>query len=180
MKIYTFFSLVSVISQLSNCIKIRPKLQRNILNFGYGINYKYEGILVHSFDRFYVVTKFILPTIGDIKFSKLNFDHTCTYMKKEYIPNTDSRKYLTELRTYCNKVKPFVSYYSKLIHSYNKTAHNILQKWNQTITTPGFKTKTWNYHHISVNFHWFSLWRDIKFLSIKTWKCFTQSYKCYE
>ena len=59
--------------------------------------------------------------VGDIKFSKLNFDHTCMYMKKEYGPNTDSRKYLTELRTYCSKIKPFVSYYSKLIHSYNKT-----------------------------------------------------------
>ena len=42
-------------------------------------------------------------------------------------PNTDSRKYLTELIIYCNKIKPFVSYYSKLIHSCNKTAHNILQ-----------------------------------------------------
>ena len=127
MKIYILFSLVSVIFQLNNCIKIRPELQRNILNFGYGINYKYEGMLAHSFDRFYVVTKFMLPMIGDIKFSKLNSDHTCAYMKKEYAPNTDSRKYLTELRTYCNKVKPFVSYYSKLIHSYNKTAHNIMQ-----------------------------------------------------
>ena len=48
-------------------------------------------------------------------------------MKKEYAPNTDSIKYLTELRTYCKKIKPFVSYYSKLIDSYNKTAHNILQ-----------------------------------------------------
>ena len=48
-------------------------------------------------------------------------------MKKVYAPNRDSRKYLTELRTYCNKIKPFVSYYSKLIHSYKKTAHNILQ-----------------------------------------------------
>ena len=121
MKIYTFFSLSSVIFQLGYCIKIRPELQRNILNFGFGINYKY------SFDRFYVVTKFMLPMIGDIKFSKLNYDHTCTYMKKEYAPNTDSRKYLTELRTYCNKIKPFVSYYGKLIHSYNKTTHNILQ-----------------------------------------------------
>ena len=48
-------------------------------------------------------------------------------MKREYAPNTDSRKYLTELRTHCNKIKPFVSYYSKLINSYNKTAHNILE-----------------------------------------------------
>ena len=125
MKIYILFSLAGIIFQLMKCIKIRPELQRNIFKFGYGINYKYEGMLVHSFDRFYVVTKFMLPTIGDIKFSKLNFDHTCTYMKKEYTPNTDSRKYLTELRAYCNKIKPFVSYYSKLIH--NKTAHNILQ-----------------------------------------------------
>ena len=69
-------------------------------------------MLAHLFDRFYVVTKFMLPTIGDIKFSKLNFDNTCTYMKKEYAPNTDARKYLKELRTYCNKLKPFVSYYS--------------------------------------------------------------------
>ena len=69
----------------------------------------------------------MLPMTGDIRFSKLNFDSTCAYMKKAYAPNTDSRKYLTELRTYCNKIKPFVSYYSILIHSYNKTAHNILQ-----------------------------------------------------
>ena len=62
-----------------------------ILNFGYGINYKYEGMLAHSFDRFYVVTKFMLPMMVDIKFSRLNFDDTCTYMNKEYAPNTDSR-----------------------------------------------------------------------------------------
>ena len=69
----------------------------------------------------------MLPMIGDIKFSRLNFDDTCAYMNKEYAPNTDSRKYLTELRTYSNKIKPFVSYYSRLMDSCNKTAYNILQ-----------------------------------------------------
>ena len=48
-------------------------------------------------------------------------------MKKEYDPNTDSRKYSLELKTYCNKIKPFATYYNKLIQSYNKTAHNILE-----------------------------------------------------
>ena len=109
-------------------IEISPELPRNILNLGYGINYKYEGMLVHSFDRFYVVTKFMLPMIGDLKFSKLDFDYTCTYMDKEYAPNTDSRRYMLELRTYCNKVKPFVTYYNKLINSYNNTTHNIIEK----------------------------------------------------
>ena len=58
-------------------IEIRPKHQRNISNFGYGINYKYEGMLAHSFDRFCVVTKFMLPMIEDLIFSILDFDYTC-------------------------------------------------------------------------------------------------------
>ena len=40
-------------------VEIMPELKKNILNSGYGINFKYEGILAHSFDRFYVVTRFI-------------------------------------------------------------------------------------------------------------------------
>ena len=42
--------------------------------FGYGINYKYEGMLAHSFDRFYVVTNFILPTLDDLKLSPIRYD----------------------------------------------------------------------------------------------------------
>ena len=92
------------------------------------MNYKYEEMMAHSFDRFYVVTKFMLPTVGDLKFSKLNFDYTYAYMRKEYAQNTEARKYMLELRAYCNKIKPFVTYYNKLINSYNTTAHNILEK----------------------------------------------------
>ena len=68
----------------SRGIKFNLKLQKNNLKFGYGINYKYDGLLAHSFDRFYIVTKFMLTSMGDIKFSKLNFDHICAYMNKEY------------------------------------------------------------------------------------------------
>ena len=113
MKLYSLILLI--ILSISKCIEFNPELQKNILNFGYGINYKYEGMLTHSFDRFYIITKFILPSIGDIRFSHLTFDDSCSYMNKEYMPNTDSSKYLKELKTYCNKLKPFISYYSKLI-----------------------------------------------------------------
>ena len=34
-------------------VEIMLELKKNILKFGYGINYKYEGMLSHSFDRFY-------------------------------------------------------------------------------------------------------------------------------
>ena len=125
MKLYAF--LLIVILAVSDSIKLNPELQKNILKFGYGINYKYEGMLAHLFDRFYIVTKFMLPSMRDIKFYNLKFDHSYTYMNKKYAPNTDSSKYLAELKTYCNKIKPFVSHYSKLIKSYNATIYNILE-----------------------------------------------------
>ena len=124
MKIYVF--LLFVILTIGDSIKFNLELQRNILKFGYGINYKYEGMLAHSFDRFYIIVKFMLPSMGDLKFSNLNFDYSCTYMNKEYTPNMDSSKYLAELKTYCNKIKPFVSHYSKLIKSCKATVYNIL------------------------------------------------------
>ena len=46
-----------------NLGEIEIELQNKILKFGYGINNKYVGMIVHSFDRFYVVTKFELPKV---------------------------------------------------------------------------------------------------------------------
>ena len=40
-------------------------------------------MLVHSFDRFYIVTKFNLLTIDDLKFSTINYDEKCEYLQKE-------------------------------------------------------------------------------------------------
>ena len=49
---------------------------------------------MHSFDRYYVVTKFMLPTIGDLMFSKLDFNDTCLYTDNKSAQNTESRKYM--------------------------------------------------------------------------------------
>ena len=70
----------------------------------------------------------MLPMIGDLKFSELNFNDTCAYTENKFAQNTESRKYMLELKAFCNKVRPFVTYYGKLINSYNNTAHNILEK----------------------------------------------------
>ena len=56
------------------------ELQRNVLKFGYGINYKYVGTLSHSFDRFYVVTKFKLPKVQDLKFTTISYDAECKHL----------------------------------------------------------------------------------------------------
>ena len=68
-------------------------------------------MLVHSFDRFYVVTKFILPSIGDLNFSQLNYDNTCAYLDSINMHDTESKKHMLDLITFCKKIEPFVLYY---------------------------------------------------------------------
>ena len=68
-------------------VEIMPEPKKNILNFGYRNNFKYEGLLALSFDRFYVVTKFILPSVIDLKFSPLDFNEKCNYPNDEHINN---------------------------------------------------------------------------------------------
>ena len=91
------------------------------------MNYKYEGMLMHSFDRFYMVTKFMLPSIGDLNFSKLNYDNTCAYLANKNIHSTEMRKHMLDIMTFCKKIEPFVVYYKRLIKSYNHMAHYILE-----------------------------------------------------
>ena len=57
------------------------ELQKNILKFGYGINYKYMGTISHSFDRFYVVTKFELPKGQDLQFMTIPYDKGCNHLE---------------------------------------------------------------------------------------------------
>ena len=65
MKFYTFALMIITLAVVSKSIKFNPELQKNILKVGYSINYKYEGMLAHWFDRFCIVTKFMLPSMGD-------------------------------------------------------------------------------------------------------------------
>ena len=122
------FSCILYLFCSSTCTKNKPELKKNILNFGYGIDYKYEGILVHSFNRFYVVTKFMLPSLGDLEFSDINYDDTYTYLDNRNAQDTETQKYILGLKTFCRKIGPFVAYYKRLIKSYNNTVHNILEK----------------------------------------------------
>ena len=84
-------------------------------------------MLVHSFDRFYVVMKFILPSIKDLKFSKLNYDGTCAYLNEKGIGTAENKNYILDLLAYCKKIKPYLDYYKRQIDSYNNTVHHILK-----------------------------------------------------
>ena len=57
-------------------VDVMPELKKNVLDLGYGVNFKYEGMLTHSFDRFYVVGKYEIPKIENLKFTTFSFDLT--------------------------------------------------------------------------------------------------------
>ena len=61
-------------------VDVMPELKKNVLNFRYGANFKYEGMLSHSFDRFYVVAKYEIPKIENLKFTTFSFDLMCNHL----------------------------------------------------------------------------------------------------
>ena len=72
-------------------------------------------MLAHLLNRFYMVTKFILHSLGDLNF-----------LDNKNMHGTESKKHMLHLMTFCKKIEPFVLYYNRLIKLYNM-AHNILE-----------------------------------------------------
>ena len=103
-------------------VHIMPKLKKSILNFGYGVNFKYEGMLSHSFDRFYIVTKFELPRTKVLKLATFGFDFECSYANHTSTSNTNYAR----LMNYCMKITPYARLYQRQIQYYNKIAYDTL------------------------------------------------------
>ena len=107
----------------SSAVDIMPKLKRNNLNFGYRVNFKYKGMLSHSFDRFYVIAKFELTKVEDLRLMTVMFDSRCSYL---FTNSTASSSYYAKLLKYCLKIVPYVKFYKKQIEYYYHMAYDIL------------------------------------------------------
>ena len=105
----------------SSAIDIMQELKRNILNFGNRVNFKYEGMLSHSFDRFYVLAKFELPKVEDLKLTTIDFDSNCSYLD-------GNGNYLRKLLRHYLRIMPYNDFYKRQITYCNITAHRILTK----------------------------------------------------
>ena len=82
----------------------------------------------HLFAGFYVVTKFILPTIEDFKILLITFDTHCSYLNVNLDKNKYPIQHLPNIKNFCLKIVPFIYYYNEQIDSYNKTVYNVLMK----------------------------------------------------
>ena len=107
-----------------------PELKQNVLRFGYGVNFRYEGMLAHSFDRFYVVTRIEILQVSDLNLMVFQFDYNCSYVAhiekdtKFKIPSTIKDMF----KVYCRNIIPYMYLYKHQAEYYEKMVYNILEK----------------------------------------------------
>ena len=113
------FLILIVLVCGTSAVNIMPELKHNILRFRYGVNFRYEGMLSHSFDRFYVVMKIEIPKVSDLSLTLFQFDYNCSHVVKiEKGTNFKISSTIKDmLNVYCINIIP-----------YEKTIYDILEK----------------------------------------------------
>ena len=67
-------------------------------------------MLAHSFDRFYFVTKFILPMLDDLKLSPIKYNKECNYLGNlDDQGNDQIKENIKDLLLYSAKVRPYMA-----------------------------------------------------------------------
>ena len=129
--VIVLFLLLSVLVCGTSAVSIMPELKQNVLRFGYGVNFRYEGMLAHSFDRFYVVTKVEIPKVSDLNLTMFQFDYNCSHVANIGrivigIKFEATNTILNMFKTYCKNLIPYL--YKHQVEYYEKTVYNILEK----------------------------------------------------
>ena len=138
--------LILLVCDIS-AISIMPELKHNVLRFGYGVNFRFEGMLAHSFDRFYVVTRIEIPRVSDLNLTLFQFDYNCSHVAN--IEKDTSFKVPSTIKdmfkVYCKNMIPYMYLYKHQVEYYEKTVYDILEK-DIGLILPKFETKETNEH----------------------------------
>ena len=124
------FLLLSILVYGTYIVSIMPELKQNVLRFWYGVNFRYEGMLAHSFHRFYVVTRIEIPKVSDFNLTVFQFDYNCSHVThtekdtKFKIPSTIKDMF----KVYCRNIIPYMYLYKHQVEYCEKTVYNILEK----------------------------------------------------
>ena len=129
----------------TSAVSIMPELKCNVLRFGYGVNFRYESMLLHSFDRFYVVTKIEIPKVLDLNLTLFQFDYNCSHVVN--IEKGTRFKMLSTIKemfdVYCKNIIPYMYLYKHQVEYYEKMVYEILGK-DIGLILPNFKDREKN------------------------------------
>ena len=119
----TSFLLLSILVCGTSAVSIRPELKQNVLGFGYRVNFRYEGMLAHSFDRFYVVTRIEIPKVLHLNLTVFQFDYNCSHVA--HIEKDTKFKIPIIIKdmfnVYCRNIIPYIIYIN--------IKWNIMKRW---------------------------------------------------
>ena len=94
------------------------------------MNFRYEGMLSHSFDRFYVVKKLEIPIVLDLNLTLFQFGYNCSYVVN--IEKGTRFKILSIIKemfdVYCKNIIPYMYLYKHQVEYYEKMVYEILEK----------------------------------------------------
>ena len=118
------FSLFLIILCMysTSAVSIMPELKNNKLRFGYRVNFRYEGMLSHSFDRFYMVTKIEIPKVSDLNLTMFQFHYNCSHVvniekgTRFKIPSTIKEMF----DVYCKNIIPYMYLYKHQLEYYEE------------------------------------------------------------
>ena len=131
----------------TSAVSIMPELKHNVLRFRYRVNFRYEGMLAHSFDRFYVVTKIEIPKVSDLNLTLLQFDYNCSHVTN--IEKDTSFKVPSTIKdmfkVYCKNIIQYMYLYKHQMEYCEKMVYDILEK-DIGLILPKFENKQTNVH----------------------------------
>ena len=71
---------VVLLAVTTTALDIAPELRQNQLEFPWGANFKYNGMLNHNLDRVWIVTKVHLPQYKELLFPQWKYYENCDYL----------------------------------------------------------------------------------------------------
>ena len=115
--------LIIICTYSTSAVSIMPELKCNVLRFGYEVNFGYEGMLSHSFDRFYVVTEIEIPKVSDLNLTLFHCSHVVNIEKGTKFEILSTIKEMFEV--YCRNIIPYMYLYKHQVEFYEKMVHEI-------------------------------------------------------
>ena len=104
---------------------------RNKLNFGYGVNFKYNGEIHNNLDRVWVVQRFNLPKGLTSYFTGMKFGLNCEYsnLRPQYADKAgaiDSLSRINFIKDVCRQTRPMLAQLEKGAYFYQKTIERLV------------------------------------------------------
>ena len=94
------------------------------------MNFRYEGMLSHSPDRFYMVTKIEIPKVSHLNLTMFQFDYNCSHVvniekdTRFKIPSTIKEMF----DLYCKNIVPYMYLCKHQVEYYKKMVYEILER----------------------------------------------------